>query len=134
MNVTTNKKSENLNKLYTDFLGKHVRIVKIIVKSQGDKLFQVVKSDENNFHYDIQIRVRNDDKKQGDCFRRRWITWFHVRKSGIVNKEKEDRKLYRLYAAREFTTDEILGCYMRKYVEQGAAVNVTFFKSFRHWF
>ena len=55
-----------MKRLYTDLLGQYVRIVETVIKTQRDKLFQVAKRDENNFHYDIQIRVSNDDKKQED--------------------------------------------------------------------
>ena len=59
-------KNKEMKRLYTDLLGQYVRIVETVIKTQRDKLFQVAKRDENNFHYDIQIRVSNDDKKQED--------------------------------------------------------------------
>ena len=89
--VITDMKNKETKRLYTDLTGKYVRIVEIIIKTQSNKLCQVAKSDENNFLYDVHIRVSNDNIKKGDCFRRRWVTWFHLRKSDIVKEGLKDK-------------------------------------------
>ena len=60
------KRNKTFQKLYSDFLGEHVRVVQQIVKTQKYCLFCVSNSGRNNVVYDIQIKVSPDDIKRGD--------------------------------------------------------------------
>ena len=91
---TTDVRNKTMERLYSNFLGKHVRIVETIIKPQSGKLFQVSKSNMDNFLYDIRMRVSPDGTKNGDQFKRRWVTWFHVRKSEIADKGLEEKDLW----------------------------------------
>ena len=115
---TIDVKNKKMNMLYSNFLDKHARIVEMIVKPQLKILFQIAKSNEDKFLYEIQIRVSPGETKNDDRFKQRQVTWFHLRKSEIVDKGLEEKNIYGLYAAHEFCKDEILGLYMGGMVEK----------------
>ena len=95
-----------------------MRIVGKIINTQSDKLFQVAKSNENNFHYNIQIWVSNEDLKKEIVLGVGGSHGLTFGSQVLLKRDWKNKKLYGLYAVREFTKDEILGCYMWRYVKK----------------